>query len=216
MITVSIGNNKYSFPTQWEEVDIESILECDNPKDLIHKTGKVPMSVLERLDEGQIMSLYGIVSFIDDQESINDVLIDLPVLDIREKSYMDFERARKGIGNNLYKTFFHLCKIYYPEEKKTVLQLSIGVKIINQINVFLSQYEEMFNDKPDPLEVQAGSDRLTAFGVWGTAYNLAGEDLVKHYQIFDLPVADVYTALHYSWTKAQYQKRLMELRNPKK
>jgi hypothetical protein len=89
------------------------------------------------------------------------------------------------------------------------------VSIVSQIAVFLKNYEEM-QTPPDSQEISAGVETLSAFGAWGTVFNLAQRDLMKVREIFSKPAIEVYTALLYSYREAEYQKKLFDIKHPKK
>jgi hypothetical protein len=246
MVKIRIGDKKYKFPSQWKEVDLSKIIDCITPRDYLNKLCNIPTGILEQLTENQLFSLYQMINFIEDEESLEGILLDLSkevvfsckylnsidgrvayllkktglkykslIKDVSLESYEKFEEAKSKIGQELFKTLYQLCKIYYPDHKKTVHIFSLGADILNQINLFLGHYKEMFNDPPSNDELSAGVEELGVFGTWATVYNLSGRDILKMDDVLAKPAIEVYTALYYSFKERKYMDSLNEIRNRK-
>jgi hypothetical protein len=213
-VKINISDRSYSLPTGWSEVDIEQIINTESPKECIHVLGNIPLEIVNQLSESQLFSLYKIVNFIEDEESIEELIDEsIECIDISLLPWEDFEKARGYAGMQLYKSLYHICKTYYPYENKSVRLFSLGYNILKQIEVFLSHYEDMFKEEPDSDEISAGVENLNAFGMWATAYNLAGRDVLKIDQVLKMPVIEIYTALYYSYRERKYMNSLMNIKN---
>jgi len=131
------------------------------------------------------------------------------------ESYFKMEEAKKILtqGGRAYKKLYHLSKLYHPDRTETVQILSTGINLLDQINLFLSAYEEMFSYEPEQEEINAGIEDLSGFSALATVYNLAGKDLLKIDQVGNSPAVVVYGVLMYEFKQSQYQKRLNEIRN---
>lgn len=214
MVKVKINDIYYKIPTSWKEVDISLIINCDSPKTELSLLSGIPEDLLNRIPGNYLFSLYQLIEFVNDPESIIEILEEVDCVNIEMLPYEKFEQAKAGIDEKLYKTLYNLSMVYYPEEKNSVRQMSLGFKILNQITVFLSHYEEMFKDEPENDEIAAGIDRVQAFGVWGTVYNLAGRDLLKMESVLQLPAINVYTALFYSYRERKFMEAYQKIKTP--
>jgi hypothetical protein len=225
MVKVKIGDKHYSLPTRWEEVDIALLMDCTNPKEELSILGKIPPREISQLTSNQLFSLYQIIEFTNDHESLDGVLIEIsctqtykgetgPMIDF--SSWEKLSKARKAIEPQYHKTYYNLAKIYYPDEKNTLNILSLGYKLLEQLNTFLGAYEEMFNDPYEADELDAGVEELNQFDIFGTAFSLAGEDILKMDEVLQMPAVVIYTALYYSFKKRKYQENLMKIREEKR
>lgn len=210
MVRFKINGKKYKAKNDWSEVDPDKLMMCDGIKDELECLTDIPNELINKATELQLFPLYTLISFIDDIESIELV----QSVDIEQESYKKLELAKANIKTGKpYAKILKAGRIYYPDEKNPVLLLGLGANIINQIAVFLEKYEEMIQSEPDADEVWAGVETLSDFGAWGTAYNLAGEDILKLDSVLNLPALRVYEALRYNFRKSKYQKRLYEIKN---
>lgn len=213
MISVTLNGNSYKVCTKWEEVDIDKIIACKDFRDELKTLTTISHDLIDKCTHEQLWPIYTLISFIDDF----DLMPYSEATDIEKRWYIKFEAARQGtLTGKPYKKIIMAAKAYYPKETDPVKLIGLGVSIIHQISVFLANYQEMTEDEPERDEKAAGIEELSGFGSFGTVYNLAGKDLLKLKSIYHTSLIEVYTALHYSWKEAKYQKRLFEIRNPKK
>jgi hypothetical protein len=212
MVRVRINGVQYKVCTQWDEVDTDKLFQCETFRDELKALTTIPANVIDRATEMQLWPLYTCVSFIDDL----DTMPFLEALNVEAARYEQLELAKTFLQTGKpYRKIIGAARVYYPEEKNPVRLIGLGVSVVTQIAVFLKNYEEMATP-PDSQEVSAGVESLGAFGAWGTVFNLAGRDLLKVREIFAKPAIEVYTALLFTYREAEYQKKLFELRHPKK
>jgi len=231
MVKFKINGKTYKAKTKWSEVDPDKLMMCDGIKDELKCLTDVPHETIDSATELQLFPLYTLISFIDDvEENIDEPYINFwdkiksfvgikktKAIDIEQAPYKTLELAKVNLKTGKsYAKILKAGRIYYPDEKNPVLLLGLGANIINQIAVFLEKYSEMIQSEPDADEVWAGVESLSDFGAWGTAYNLAGEDILKLQSVLELPALRVYEALRYNYRKSQYQKRLFDLKNKTK
>jgi hypothetical protein len=223
MVTVAINDKKYQVKTRWQEVEVEKLLQVHRDADgnVIPTTSKhelkalsnIPHEIIDKAEDLQLFPLYTLISFIHEAEllPIREALI------VDKEQYRRFEAAKAALKvGKPYQKILSAAMVFYPEEKNPVQLVGLGLDIINQIALFLESYQEMVNAKPEGNEVEAGIEELGMFGFWGTAYVMAGRDLLKLDAIMSKPAIEVYTALFYSFKEAQYNKRKWELDHPPK
>jgi hypothetical protein len=213
MISVTLNGNSYKVCTKWEEVDINKLESCEGFKDELKALTTIPPELIDKYTNEQLWPIYTLISFIDDF----DLMPFHEATDIERRWYVKFEAARAGtLTGKPYRKIIKAAKAYYPKETDPVKLIGLGVSIIHQISVFLANYQDMTEDEPGQDEKAAGIEELSGFGSFGTAYTLAGKDLLKLKDIYHMSLIEVYTALYFSWKEAKYQKKLFDIRNPKK
>jgi hypothetical protein len=225
MVKINIGDNHYKLPSTWSEVDLSKIVDCSTPKEQLSVLGNIPPKVLNQLTDTQILVLYQIIEYITDPESLNGILLDLPCSTIYQgdegpmiefSSWEKLDKARKVIDPQYHKTYFNLVKIYFPNEKSTINILSLGYKLLDQMNTFLASFQDMFEDAPEADEIEAGVEELSMFGIFATADRLSGGDLLKMDQVLSMPASVIYTKLYLDWKLSKYQENLMKIREDKR
>lgn len=215
MVNLKINGVKCKVFTRWEEVDTSRLLASNEStiRDEIKALSTIPHNFIDKADDVQLFPFVTLISFIYEAEMIPAIKAD----PINIKSYNLFEKAKKACSQGKpYQKLLRVAKVYYPDEKNVVRLIGLGLSIVHQIAVFLEHYQDMIEDPGDPLKVQAGVEELTAFGHWGTAFNLAGHDLEKVDRVLEMPTIKVYTALHYSWRESKFREAYLELKYPKK
>ena len=213
MVKVSINGTEYQVKTLWEEVDADKIMVCENFKEELEAMSDIPKEIIEKANELQLFPFYTLIVFIHDVEdfpAIHD-------LNIAEESYEKLELTKKRIQTGkTYNKLLKAARTYYPDEKNPVRLVSLGISIVAQISLFLEKYTEMTESEHDNDEIVAGVETLDAFGAWGTAFTLAGKDVLKLKAVLETRAIVVYEALRYNYRESKYMKRLFEIKNPKK
>lgn len=215
MVTIRINKQKFKFAQNFSEVDADKLMACENFIDELVACSDVPREIFLNVPVKNLFPLYTIISFLDDNEDIDNALIGVSgVANIELESYMKLEQCRQILRSGKpYKQLMRIAKVYHPDIKETVLLLSYGANILNQIAVFLENYKEMNNAELSEDEQNAGFERLSVFGGWGTAFSMSGEDPIKTKAILQEPAIDIYTALFYSYIKSTCQKELFKAKN---
>lgn len=213
MVRVKINGHECQVKTSWDEISALDLAECNSFQDELKLLTTIPHEIIEQATDTQLFPIYTLFSFIDESE----VFSEMPAIQIDREPYEKLEIAKMHLREGkAYKKIIKSALVYYPEEKETVRLIGLGISIVNQISLFLSNYEDMITDPPDSVSEQAGIEELSAFGAWGTAFNLAGRNILKVGDVMKRPAIEVYTALYYSWKESRYTKRYYELKYPKK
>ena len=213
MVKVRINGADYEVKTLWEEVDADRLMVCETFREELAVMSTIPADLIGKASEIQLFPFYTLISFLYEVDELPMV----EAVNIENESYEKLELCKQRIQTGkTYNKLLKAARTYYPEENKTVLLLSLGVSIVQQISIFLAKYTEMTEAEHENDEIVAGIDRLTAFGAWGTAFTLAGKDVLKLRGVLDMKAITVYEALRYNFREAKYMKRLFEIKNPKK
>jgi hypothetical protein len=216
MIRVKINGIEYHIKTEWNEVDADKLMVTENFKEELEVLSDIPMDTLKQWPDLQLFPLYTSMSFIDDMEAVPYV----EALDVSQASYEKMELCRKRVElGKPWRKCMKAARVYYPEEKNCLTLIGLGHSIVEQLNNFIEKYQELYAKDDEELsndEILAGVHTLNAFESWGTAYVLAGRDILKLQQVFDMPAIKVYEALRYNHREAKYMKKLHEIRYPKK
>lgn len=213
MVKVRINGTEYQVQTDWKEVDPDKIMICENFKEELEAMSDIPKEIIEKASELQLFPFYTLISFIQDVEGFPA----MQAVDIREESYEKLEQTKKRIQTGkTYNKILKAARTYYPEEKNPVRLVSLGISIVHQISLFLEKYTEMIESEHDNDEIVAGIDTLDAFGSFGTAYNLAGKNVLQIQAVLNMPALRVYEVLRYNFRESKYMKRLFDIKNPRK
>lgn len=214
MVTIHLNGQPFEFCTKWEEADPDKLINAKGFIEELMALSDATRGILNA-DYKQLFPLYTLISFIDEKEEIENVLLDVPVMEIETESYGQMEQCRAILKEGkLYQQLLKIARVYYPNEKDCVQLLSIGANIIVQIDLFLNNYAEMFTAKLDDQEIEAGFERMSAFGSFGTALAMSGKDLIRAGEILKQPAIDVYATLLYSFIENSCQKELIRIRTP--
>lgn len=213
MVRLDVNGIACRIKTKWGEVDVKELIKCKDFRDELKCLTDLPHSIIDKAKEEQLWPFYTCISFIDDLENV--LLPEVEVCKVPHQSYAKLERAKERLKvGKPYQRIVGVALAYYPEEKGAERLISMGVSLVKQISVFLSSYQDMAEDVPDAKKVQAGLDELTAFGHFGTVYSLAGHDILKVQQIYEMQALHVYTALHYSWREDKFKERYFKILHP--
>lgn len=213
MIRLNINGKDFKIMTEWSEVNPVTLSDASGIREELKCLSDIDDDILFRAEELQLFPLRTIISFIDEVENMPM----LKALSVQDARYELFEIAKGELRQHHkpYRKVLNIAMLYYPEEKNTVRLIGLGLNIIEQIAIFLGNYEDMLHAEPESDEVNAGIDELSGFGSWGTAFVMAGKDPLKIKQILDAPTLLIYTSLYYNWKEAKYQKSLMEAKYSK-
>lgn len=214
MVRAVINGTDCNILTKWEEVDPFKLSDCQDFRDELKCLTTVPHKIIDCAEEVQLFPLYTAISFIHECE----MMPALQAVDIEKAPYekMEIAKGELSTDHKPYRKILNVAMLYYPEEKKPVRLIGLGLNIVDQIAIFLSHYEDMLHSEPDAEETNAGIEDLSAFGSWGTAFVLSGKDPLRVYEVMQRPAIEIYTALYYSWKESRYQKALIEAKYKKK
>ena len=215
MVRIKVNGTWYHVKTKWSEVDAERLVKCKDFREELACMTDLPLDIIKKAAQEQLWPIYTCTSFIDDLEGVPFPEVEVDKVAFRKYEEMELAKQKLQTGKP-HQRVLGVALVYYPEERDAERLISIGISLIKQITVFLSTYEDMSSDPVEGLKLQAGLEDLTAFGSWGTAFTLAGRDVLKVRQIFAMKAIEVYTALHYSWREEKFKERYFELKHPKK
>lgn len=210
MTTIKVSGESYKVCTAWSEVDPDLLMSAgEDAKQELSFLSNIPLSVLDRVD---IIPLLTLTSFLDNPADVllESVEVNIPL--IEDLEYQKLEQAKLFMkSGKLYTKLFRIARVYFPSEKNSVQLISIGLNILNQIEVFLSGYKEMYDEGLTTEQELAGFGKLSGFGAWGTAYTLAGQDPTKTNDILNMPAIEVYTVLFFNFLQSKAQKAYLEI-----
>ena len=213
MVRFKINGVEYEVCNEWHEVDPDKLMVTETFKEELEALSTIPKELIEKVDDMQLFPFYTVISFLDDLETIQA----LKAVTIEDESYEKMELLKQRvIHGKPYRKCLKAGRVYYPDEKNAVRLISLGASIIAQLEIFLNAYKELGEHEPDNDEIIAGVDTLTAFGAWGTAYSLAGRDVLKLRAVLEMKAITVYEALRYNQRETKYMKRLHEIKYPRK
>lgn len=75
----------------------------------------------------------------------------------------------------------------------------------------MDKYKRLGDYEPTAEEFEAGIERLSSFGSWGTATAYARRSNMKTKDVFELSAGEVYTTLLLDFEESELQKRLHEI-----
>jgi hypothetical protein len=223
MVTVWLNKKPYQVANTWGDVDIAKLMEVHRDEDgnIIPTTSKhelkalssIPHDLIDVTPDIQLFPLYTIISFIHEAELMPYVEAE----NVASSQYRKFESAKHALRDGKpYRKIIAAAQVYYPDEKNSVRLVGLGISIVNQVAIFLQNYTDMINATPEKNEVEAGVEELAAFSYWGTAYVMAGRNLLNVDAILAKPAIEVYTAMYYSFKEAKYNKEKFRLDHPEK
>jgi len=245
MIKIKIEGVDYMVATKWTDIkDVESLLKCDTIMSEVIACSNIPMSIITRLTEDQLLSIGNLLAFLNDEDEIELITFALDksktkfvmepwkrwkvwfipefkrvdfYANVEMMSYELLETAKQCTGQHkkLYQVLISLARVYYKGENRIRHLLTYGMDILKQIDTFLKFYRPMFDRKPTDEEYSAGVDKLSGFGIWPTVYELAKEDVLKMDEVLAKPAIEIYTALFYSFRKSEYVTALYDIKFPK-
>lgn len=193
--------------------DADELIKCQTSKDELKALSDIPPDLIDSRTDTELFPLYTIISFIHEVEFMPY----LEALTVEKEQYRRFEAAKMAMREGKpYRRVLAAARVFYPDEKNSVRLAGLGLSIVYQIATFLEVYQDMITEPPGKNEVEAGIEELSNFKYWGTAFVLAGRDLLKVDAILERPAFEVYTALHYSFKESKYNKRKFELDHPPK
>lgn len=212
MINVKIKGESYSIVSNIYECDIHKLVKAENEREELVAISDIPRAVVAFLD---IETFLPLIEFLNSDYDYTST--DIKCADVSNESYEKLELAKIAIQNNdkIYRQVYEVAKIYHPDRKKSTTVFKTGINLINQINLFLDEYSEMYEEGPSMEEQQAGIEELSKMGAWGTLYALSGKDVTKIGQLAQMPAIEIYNALLQNYRESKYMDALYKIKNPK-
>jgi hypothetical protein len=215
MINVKIAGNQYKIKNGWNDIEPIDLynLRSNLPKDQLAVLSDIPIELIDNLPSDGLLSLYSLVSFIDD---IPDQLTLEREIKIGKEAWKKLEILRQSIKTkSIHHISFEACRIYFGEDVlKWPINKILGQasQIINELEVFLERFKDLNEDNPyDDDQIEAGVKAFETFGAFGILYSLADGDVTKYDQINEMNAEMVYFTLLFEKAKNDYNTKLKKI-----
>jgi hypothetical protein len=177
MVKVRLGGWLFRVKNRWEEVTPSEAMELFKAEGIrehisILTTPRIPPQL--KISEGHLLALYELITFTLEVPEVVSNEVEVPPA--RGWAFKDFELCRQAITKHpeaLPLTFARITQILdLPEEN----YLEVGAKALDEINSVMEVWRPwgIFDSaEPTAEEVNAGIERLQAFGVYSIVSRLA-------------------------------------------
>ena len=143
-----------------------------------------------------------------------------PLMEQPFKHIISIEKLFKSVSSRP-ESIIDIISICFQIPTEEIDTLGI-IEFYAALNYVVEQHKELverennvLHHTPEPEEIEAGIESLYKFGRMATVDMLAGGDILKHNDIVNLPYSRVFTKLYIESEKANYQKRIFEIRKSK-
>lgn len=216
MVKVRLGGWLFRIKNKWQEVTPEeamALYKAEGVREriaiLINPT--LPPSIA--IEAGHLLALYELIGFIHDIPEVVHDTVEVP--SASGWAFKDFELCRQAIVKHpdaLPLTFARITEVLgLPPES----YLEVGAKALDEINSVMEQWGQwgIFDpSEPTPEELNAGIERLQAFGVYGIINRLAEHFGKLPEEIEKRTVNAVFLDWTYLMEQAGFASRLSELK----
>ena len=217
MIKIKIGGWSFNVKNKWFEVTYEEAKRlAETEEHEIRKRVNVlmtpPLPDSLKVDQGHLLALYEICSFVTEMPLLVNDSIVLP--SVKTWKFRDFEKCRQAIVKHpeeLALAFPRICDVLDFDESK---YLEVGAKAMDAINEFTKGWEQwgIFDDsEPSQEEVNAGIERLQAFGVFSMLDRLAVKYGVTPEQVEEWPTNDVFVKWTYLIERSNFEANMSKV-----
>ena len=177
MVKGRLGGWLFRVKNRWQEVEFSEAMELFKAESIreqvsILTTPRIPPQL--KISEGHLLALYELIAFTLDVPEVVSNEVEVPPA--RGWAFKDFELCRQAITKHpeaLPLTFARITQILdLPEEN----YLEVGAKALDEINSVMEQWKPwgiFDSSEPTAEEVNAGIERLQAFGVYSIVSRLA-------------------------------------------
>jgi len=217
MVKIKIGGWSFNVKNKWSEVTYEEAKRlAETEEHEIRKRVNVlmtpPLPDSLKVDQGHLLALYEICSFVTEMPLLVNDSIVLP--SVKTWKFRDFEKCRQAIVKHpeeLALAFPRICDVLDFEESK---YLEVGAKAMDAINEFTNGWDQwgIFDDsEPSQEEVNAGIERLQAFGVFSMLDRLAVKYGVTPEQVEEWPTNDVFVKWTYLIERSNFETNMSKV-----
>jgi len=217
MVKIKIGGWSFNVKNKWSEVTYEEAKRlAETEEHEIRKRVNVlmtpPLPDSLKVDQGHLLALYEICSFVTEMPLLVNDSIVLP--SVKTWKFRDFEKCRQAIVKHpeeLALAFPRICDVLDFDESK---YLEVGAKAMDAINEFTRGWEQwgIFDDsEPSREEVNAGIERLQAFGVFSMLDRLAVKYGVTPEQVEEWPTNDVFVKWTYLIERSNFESNMSKV-----
>lgn len=181
----------YHIKESWHELTYAeycNVVRCQDkpPIERLSLLTGIDIDTLNKCNSKQLSILFSAVSWMDEYE---DVLLFthsyVGTLNIGAQTYGQLEKAKVALqlaGDKPILAIGELINIYYSEQinnTSCVEAIGRGVWLLNEINIFLGKFTELYEYEPTVEEIEAGVDELSKLGSFYTVKKLS-EKFCKH------------------------------------
>ena len=217
MVKIKIGGWSFNVKNKWSEVTYEEAKRlAETEEHEIRKRVNVlmtpPLPDSLKVDQGHLLALYEICSFVTEMPLLVGDTVVLP--SVKTWKFRDFEKCRQAIVKHpeeLALAFPRICDVLDFDESK---YLEVGAKAMDAINEFTKGWEQwgIFDDsEPSQEEVNAGIERLQAFGVFSMLDRLAVKYGVTPEQVEEWPTNDVFVKWTYLIERSNFEANMSKV-----
>jgi hypothetical protein len=217
MVKIKIGGWSFNVKNKWSEVTYKEAKRlAETEEHEIRKRVNVlmtpPLPDSLKVDQGHLLALYEICSFVTEMPLLVNDSIVLP--SVKTWKFRDFEKCRQAIVKHpeeLALAFPRICDVLDFDESK---YLEVGAKAMDAINEFTRGWEQwgIFDDsEPSREEVNAGIERLQAFGVFSMLDRLAVKYGVTPEQVEEWPTNDVFVKWTYLIERSNFESNMSKV-----
>jgi len=217
MVKIKIGGWSFGVKNKWSEVTYEEAKRlAETEEHEIRKRVNVlmtpPLPDSLKVEQGHLLALYEICSFVTEMPLLVNDSIVLP--SVKTWKFRDFEKCRQAIVKHpeeLALAFPRICDVLDFEESK---YLEVGAKAMDAINEFTNGWDQwgIFDDsEPSQEEVNAGIERLQAFGVFSMLDRLAVKYGVTPEQVEEWPTNDVFVKWTYLIERSNFEANMSKV-----
>lgn len=204
-ITANIRN-------EWQDITTAEFIAMQGASE-IEATAILTGLTVDQLKALTEPALAVISGLMEDMEPLP--LQDYPI-DIEDLSIRQLEEAKVYAANGL-KGIADVYGVYKPEELNPLTEsvskvLPFALFIFRELERIAEKYAGLNQSEYSDDEIDAGVEGFADFGFYSTMDALAGGDILKHDEVMQLSVRQVFTKLVYDKKVNDYQKELTELR----
>lgn len=161
----------------------------------------------------QVLALYTLVQHVEELPIKTTNKVEVPP--VEEWEYRIFEFTRLAVKAHPQELGLTLSRICYLLDLPTKYYLEVGVKALNDVARYMEKWEwsGLFNpEEPDPDQVAAGLERLSAFGAYGILNFLGEKYGVKTIEVEKWKTEEVIKDWVYSQEKVAFNNNLQEIK----
>ena len=217
MVKIKIGGWSFGVKNKWSEVTYEEAKRlAETEEHEIRKRVNVlmtpPLPDSLKVEQGHLLALYEICSFVTEMPLLVNDSIVLP--SVKTWKFRDFEKCRQAIVKHpeeLALAFPRICDVLDFDESK---YLEVGAKAMDAINEFTNGWDQwgIFDDsEPSQEEVNAGIERLQAFGVFSMLDRLAVKYGVTPEHVEEWPTNDVFVKWTYLIERSNFETNMSKV-----
>ncbi len=141
-------------------------------------------------------------------------------IDLERRTFLEvyaFELTLKQAFDNAATQYIELLRIFddQPDEVKVGEGFPMISKYIEDLGKLNKAWSVKMPHEPSADENSAGVGDFEYFDRWGVVYRLAGKDVTKIKQVWELPYTEVFQAALYNYTEQKYLTSMQQIQAQK-